>query len=64
MTAFAPIQYTCLVGTTLAGYYLNAAQDRALVHRITPTGNVTLGECAVSFPHRVGVAEYIEESVG
>jgi hypothetical protein len=57
---FSPIQYTVLTGTTLAGYYLNSAQDRALVHRITPTGNVPLGECPVSFPHRVSVAEYIE----
>jgi hypothetical protein len=57
---FAPIQYLAMANGILAGYYLNGSQDRALVHRITPTGNVPLGECAVSFPHKNSVIEYLK----
>ena len=57
---FGAIQYTALVGTTLVGYYLNPAQDRALVHVIAGGQTRPLGECPVSFPHRVSVAEYVE----
>jgi hypothetical protein len=57
---YAPINYTCLVGDTLVGYYLKGHQTRAVVHQITPLGNVPLGECSVSFPHVNSVREYVE----
>lgn len=58
---YSPIQYTALIGSTLIGYYLNSNQDTARVHRISPTGNVSLGECAVAFPHAQSVAAYVRE---
>jgi hypothetical protein len=60
---FAPIQYTALVGTTLVGYTLNGAQDRARVHVIGPVGNDFIGECDVSFPHRDAVVRYVERVI-
>ena len=60
------IQYT--VGVTVSGvrlvcgYYLDG-NGIATVHRITPTGNVSLGTTPVAFPHGDSVRAYAESVI-